>query len=200
MLQNAVAVCFSLLLLGIVGYDAKLHFSQDLVDAKKSVRSAQRHWSLFYHQSNVYIDSSIRYQNDFVRLKTIVEPGSMVMTDLATSYYVAAQLPVYVPNIHRHHRRNDLPSWRRFLDNEHACYLNQEAHLEALSRFIKAKSLASNERVARWRYIIVNKDQENRNLRLDCLSQTRRAMINNILEFADIEYDGEYLRLYKLTD
>ena len=50
-----------------------------------------------------------------------------------------------------------------------------------------------------FRYILVNKDQVNRNLKLDCLSQTRRAMINNVEQFATQVYDGEFLRLYKIN-
>ena len=194
--KQLVSCVLLVVLLVVVFHDSHVHFSVDNVDAKIQARSAQRHWSIAYSQQQVYDHSSFKYREDFKALSAIVEPWTYLLTDLATSYYSAAELPVLVPNVHRHHKRSALKEWSRFLMQKHACNLDQGMRRDQMSAFIERMS--RNEERIPFRYILVNKDQVNRNLKLDCLSQTRRAMINNVEQFATEVYDGEYLRLYKL--
>ena len=63
-----------LMTVGVIAYDAKNHFNKELVQLKIDHKSDQRHWSLFYNQSNIYQSSSFRYENDFEEIKKIVEP------------------------------------------------------------------------------------------------------------------------------
>ena len=195
--KRSIWCVFLLTLLVIVVRDSVFHFSNENVEAKLKVRSAQRHWNLAYSQDHVYLHSSMRYRDDFKALRNIVEPKTYLLTDLATSYYSAAELTALVPNVHRHHKRSALQDWSRFLIQKHACYLDQEVRRDQMTAFIDLVNRNRDE--IPFRYILVNKDQVNRNLKLDCLSQTRRAMINNVEQFATQVYDGEFLRLYKIN-
>ena len=199
-MKKVFAAGLLLILLTVVCIDARLHFSQDIVLAKQSVRSAQRHWSLFYTQNHVYKNASFRYLDDFAKIREIIIPHQLLLTDKATSYYAASELPVYVPNIHKHHNRAALSAWKLLLDRRHACYLDQPERLIEFSRFIHEWQQSQKSARLPFTYILVNKDQLNSNLRLDCLSQTRRAMVEGLDSLASIEYDGEHLRLYKLDE
>ena len=49
------------------------------------------------------------------------------------------------------------------------------------------------------RYILVNKDVKNLNLRLDCLWTARKRLIKYVGGLAELKYEGEYLNLYQIN-
>lgn len=197
-MKKVLAIGLVLAMLTVVSFDARIHFSKQLLLAKRSVNSAQRHWNLFYTQKYVYQDGIFRYLRDFDEIRQIIVPNQLLLSDKASSYYAATELPVYVPNIHTHHKRAALPQWKTFLDSRHACHIDQPSRLIKFSKFVYNWRSSSKAKELPFTYILVNKDQINANLQLDCLSQTRRAMVAGLKMLASIEYDGDYLRLYKL--
>ena len=189
-----------LLILLLVIYDSKSHFDQSLINVKRESGSAQRNWNLFYGQRFVYYDSSFRYLDDLRSIKALIEPKQLILSDLSSSYYAAAILPNYVPNVYRHQGRDKSVGWSKMLDNRIACNFHQDDGLNNFKKFITLESLQSRKKKRpKFSYILVNKDLNNRNLRLDCIWHRRMALIENIEKLASEIYDGEYLRLYKLN-
>lgn len=174
----------------MVGYDAHFHFDAELVDLKSKNRSDQRNWSLFYDQERVYFNSPLRYEQDFKEIEKRIEPGKLVISDLATSYYAAVYLPNYVVNIHRHHGSWKRPSYDAFIKARYLCYLEFEENKSKVLSFIKAEPLAD--------YILVNKDGKYSHRRQDCLAFRSHTLVEKLPEFSTLEYSGTYLNLYKL--
>ena len=200
-LKRAFAALVGLAFMAVVVVDTLPRFRQQTVELKRQHQSAQRNWNVFYGQKYVYTDSAIKYQADFTALQNILQPESVVLTDLATSYYVASHLPLYVRNVHRHHGRQHGDDWYRLLQARHACFLDQPERKKAFAEFVDKERLKrQNTGQLEFRYLIVNKDQENLNLKLDCMSQSRTAFISNIDDIAEMVFDGEFLRVYELQN
>jgi len=97
----------------LVIFESGRHFDNKLIQDKKKAYSAQKNWNIFFAQSNVYLGGGIRHDEDFSRLAHLLEKDSSLITDVATSYYAAASLPVYVKNVHKHHGRHKSRKWGR---------------------------------------------------------------------------------------
>ena len=188
-------------LLSTIVLDTAPRFSRDTVEIKRQHNSAQRNWNVFYGQNYVFDDGALKYQADFVKLESVIEPDAIALTDLATSYYLASHLPLYVKNVHRHHSVSIRREWRMLIQSKHACFLDQPARKSLLVDFVRTERARSSASGApEFLYLVVNKDQINRNMKLDCLSQSRSAFVKNIDDVADIIFDGEFLRVYKIID
>ncbi|GGZ99234.1 hypothetical protein GCM10008090_04770 [Arenicella chitinivorans] len=183
----------------IVAKHALVHFDGRRVDLKQQSSSAQRHWSVFYGQHYVYTGASFKYQSDIDSLRGLLPVGAIVLTDISTSYYLAAELPITVKNLHLHHRMASRSYWERVL--RRLCYLDQEENKSALAlQFSAMLKRGKPHGVSSGQYFVVNKDQNNNNMQNDCLSQRRRAFINNYQGLAALEFDGEYLMLFRFLD
>lgn len=202
--MKVVNVFFPLLVfaavIGVVVFDSRFHFSQDLIQGKRAHRSPQRHWNIWYNQSYVFYDSPLRYQTDLARIEEIIEPGYSVWSDLATSYYAAATLPVHVRNIHQHHGLRRLKWVLKFIEGQHFCYLADRSHRQATLDFFNRDSLLSLKNG--WpelRYIILNKDKKNSLLRNDCMAVLSSRLEVSLPDISQLLYEGEYLNVYQLN-
>ena len=183
----------------LVIFDARYHFDGEHMELKQRHQSPQRNWSIHYGQSHVYQNSSLRYEQDFNNIKALIEPGFVLLSDLATSYYAAVYLSVYVKNIHRHHGRAISSGWSQWLDSRDHCYLDNAASLQRTQEFIaRQKTLARKGGDPVFRYIIINTDRSNRHLRTDCFSARGAGLLEPIKAIADLKYAGDYLHLYEL--
>lgn len=200
-LQKQLLVFIALVaVLFLLVYDAKPHFDKELVQVKRENNSAQRNWSLFYGQRFVFYESAFRYQDDINRIRELIEPGQIVLSDLATSYYAAASLPVYVRNVHRHHGRTHSSNWLKLLDRRTACNLHQPDAFLAFKKFIvDAQRNSASRGQPQFKYVLVNKDSNNKNLRLDCLWHRRALLMKNIARVSKLKYEGEFLSLYEIN-
>lgn len=199
-LKKVAGVILMVCVLGLIAFDAKPHFSAELIQAKRNNQSPQRNWNVFYDQRYVWADSSLRYASDMAQIAQQVEPESVIFSDRATSYYLAAQLPVYVRNVQRHQGASDYGAWYRIIRAKHFCYLDQAASKQQVRRFLQ--TLASGADVARQQrldYIVINKDPSNRTIRYSCMWNRRQAILDNIEDFAQLEFSGEYLNLYSFS-
>ena len=194
--QLPKATIFSSLVLVIVGallvYDSKFHFDAEIVRVKSENYSAQRHWNSNYTQGYVYKDSSIRYDQDFSSIKNLIRPNSVLLSDLATSYFAAAMLPVHVVNIHRHQGRNRWTELINFLDKQYLCYMEFEENRQHVSDFFKGNSDLD--------YVLINKDRINGNRERDCLAFRSDTMIEHLPKFSNLLWEGEFLNLYSVRD
>jgi len=197
--QLIVIMCLSLTL-GLIAYDSLPHFDESLIQLKRNHRSAQRNWNVFYGQRFVYFDSSFRYQKDLAEIKKLIEPGHLLLTDYATSYYASSSLPVYTRNVQRHHGRPKSKSWRKMLDSRSACYLGQPDKFSQFKKFLAIENYSSrsNDRLE-LRYAITNKDSRNLNLRYDCLWNGRDGFITHIERLATLKYEGDHINLYEFN-
>ncbi|MBL4671679.1 MAG: hypothetical protein JKX81_05425 [Arenicella sp.] len=201
-IQKRLLVFFALAaVLALLVYDARPHFDKDLIQLKRENNSAQRNWSLFFGQRFVFYEGPFRYEDDMNRIRDLIEPGRIVLSDLATSYYAAASLPVYVRNVHRHQGREYSSSWRKLLNRRTACNLHQQDVFLAFNKFIdvEQRNSASREQ-PQFKYVLVNKDSNNKNLRLDCLWHRRALLMENIVRVSKLKYEGEFLNLYEIND
>jgi len=190
-------VCVGLVALTCV--EVYPRFDRNVIDLKRQHKSAQRNWHLFYGQEYVFNDASLKYQNDFEEIIKIVQSDSVLLADISTSYYAAAYLPLFIVNTHRHHGKYMIPRWHSFLEARHGCYLDVPARRDQFKSFlVKERLRAEQKGASAIRYLMVNKDQINLNLKNDCLSQTRTAFIQNVDGIANLTFDGEYLMLFEL--
>lgn len=181
----------------LIAYESRNHFNKELIPLKRQHNSAQQNWNVFYGQRFAYYDGMFRYQEDLAQIKTLFEPGNIVLSDLATSYYVAASLPAYVRNVHRHQGRTQSSSWKALLDDRLACYLDQEDFSLTFKEFVyEDRKLSDAKGQPKFNYIIVNKDLYNKNARQDCLWNRRSVVMDNIADFTKLVFEGKYLNLY----
>lgn len=181
-----------------IAYESRYHFDRSLVDAKKQVHSAQRNWSAFYGQSNVYLSGGLRHNEDFSKLSIMLEPDSAVITDLATSYYMAAMLPIYVKHVHPHHGLYRLSKWGQVISSQLTCYIEVPENLDKFKAVFKA-SQQTKAGITPVRYIAVNKTQNNANFKRGCMSQRRSALMSVINQLGVPFYEGESIVVYRLS-
>lgn len=175
----------------IVGLDSYKHFDQERVQVKRKHNSDQRNWSLFYSQQHVFKDSPIRYAGDFKAMSSLVEKGSLLLSDKATSYYAASILPVYVMNIQRHHGRWQRRAWQNFIDDRYFCYQEFEENRERVDVFLRVRKEAD--------YVIVNRDRQLSHRHQDCLAFRSHTLTEHLPRIANLVYQGEYLDLYSMN-
>lgn len=199
-MQKIKPLLILMMLLMLVVFDSKHHFDAEMVSAKLKHNSAQRHWSLFYPQNHVYYSSSFRYELDFEAINNLVEPGYVVISDVATSYYAAASLPLYVRNIHLHQGLGRAPGWYQFLSSRVLCYIEHQENYDKASKFFKKDiETARDKSIGQLRYIIVNTDRLNRNLKTDCLAFRSKHIVEHLSKIAKLKYDGEFLKLFEFN-
>ena len=179
-----------LAVIALVVHDGSFHFDRERVAAKQKHRSDQRNWSMHYPQINVFNHSSMRYLNDFGNMSDLIEPGAVVLSDLATSYFAAAELPVYAVNVHRHQGRWQRRAWARFLDGRYFCYLEfEENRAEVHEHLRKHPEL---------KYVIVNRDGVTWHRTQDCMAHRSRVLADELPKFATLVFEGEFLDLYEI--
>jgi len=199
--QRVFVIVAFIAVIGLLAYESKPHFDRGLIQLKRNNNSAQRSWNLFYGQRFVFYDGSFRYKRDFQQIEKMIAPGHTVLTDVASSYYAATYLPTYVRNIHRHHGRWQSPLWNKMLDQRVHCNLHLESFFLKFQEFLDADTvLSESENQPRLRYVLVNKDNNNKNVRLDCLSNRRALFMQNVVRIFELKYEGEYLNLYEVND
>ena len=186
-------------LAALIIYDSLPHFDAELVKLKRQHDSPQRNWNLFYSQDNVFQNSSIRYATELGAIANLIKTGSIVLSDRASSYYIAAESRAFVKNIHAHHGLNRDPMWRILLGRQNACFPDNSDRLRLFTEFVN-KQKADADRLNRppLNYILVNHDKQNRNLRLDCLAARSGSLNKEYSKLLPRVYRGEYFTLYSL--
>lgn len=188
------------MLFSLIVFDSSQHFDAALIERKKKAHSAQKHWNIHYGQSYVYLNGGIRHNDDFKKLESVLEPGTAVITDVATSYYMASSLPIYVKNIHRHHGRAASPVWERLISHRVVCYIDAPENLQKFWRVMSLEPTRSKKKgVPAVAYVAVNRTHYNDNFKRGCIGQRRRGMLSVINQLGAEVFDGESIKVYKLA-
>ncbi|MDW7772657.1 MAG: hypothetical protein SCH71_07175 [Desulfobulbaceae bacterium] len=195
-----IALFFLLLVAAVIARDSRFHFHTDSLRVKREHHSPLRDWTIGNNQQYLYHDSPFRYQSDLVMIAGMIEPGHALLSDLATSYYAAATLPVYVLNVHRHHRSTRAAALAKVLRKNEFCYLEDSFHRQKAIKFLQRDTRAAGEK--NWpalRYFLLNKDKENSMLWKDCLAMRSDQLEVSLLQISKLLYEGEYLNIYEFN-
>ena len=183
-----------------IGAESWFHFDKDLIEKKKRAYSAQKDWSLFFGQSHVYMNGGFRHDEEFRELTVLLEPNTALITDLATSYYIAANLPVYVKNVYRHHGRQKSQKWEKLISQKIVCYLDLPDYLSQFENVVRYDNRrAKRKAVPPVRYVAVNLTQYNENFTRGCMSQRRKELLSVIDQMATPVYEGNTIAVFKLS-
>ncbi len=195
--KRALALFFFIFISFIIVRESLFHFNADVVTIKRKHYSAQKHWHIKYSYHYVYYDSPIRYENDFEKISDIIEPGYAVLSDLATSYYAAARLPVYIRNNHRHHVMDNVT--REFLKRKSLCRLGNPHYRKDVLKYLQRDvELSKTQNWPILRYFLLNKDKTNSVLKRDCISQRSHYLQTTLPSIGKLLFEGKYINLYQL--
>ena len=197
-ISNPLAVTLLLVVLATVGYDVRSHFDSELVDLKIKHNSAQRHWNTNFSQRAVFYHSPFRYEDDLRQIRSLISEKSLLLSDLATSYYAAALLPVYVANIHQHQSRNVSTLRAAVEAKRHACYLDKPNSRRFFFAALRRHHAQIKQPHLKIKYLLLNKDSLNRNLRRDCLAARSKILVLQLGQIGELKYEGEFLNLYRI--
>ena len=197
MIKRFLAILGLLIALGVIVFDSAYHFDEKRILLKRKNNSGQTNWSMFYGQRFVYYDGALRYNEDFAELSKLIEPGYVILSDKATSYYAAANLPAYVLNIQRHHGLWRSPLWNKAIRSGMHCTLNSDRSNTEFRLLLESEKIKLDIEPT-LRYILVNHDSNNKNVRSDCFSIRRNLQEGAIKKLFDTVYVGKYLTLYAL--
>lgn len=195
--KKAAAILGLISIIVFLAYDSSRHFNEEVVRSKRQANSGQNNWNMFYGQRFVFYDSAFRYHADFDGISAIIEPNQVILSDLATSYYAAASLPVHVRNVQIHHGRRQSKLWNQAFESQIFCNPHLDDSAEAF-KALMAEEAAKPKGNPRFRYILVNNDKNNKNVRADCLWNRRALVIKHIDDIAQLIFKGQYLSLYEL--
>lgn len=185
-------------LIALVVFDSRHHFDPELVDLKKKHHSAQRHWSLFFGQDNVYLNGSLKYRESFTKIAALIEPQSIVISDLPTSYYSASYLPVYVRNAHAHHGGRRTWEWSGVIADNILCYLDAPGYQDKFLKAYKNSKISVYGSKGSSVYVLLNTDSDNSVLYKECLWRRAKDIAPALEQIAKPIYTDALFKLYLL--
>ena len=194
MLRKILAAAALLSIITLVVFDSRIHFSSELVRLKSEKFSSQKNWNLFFDQSYVYYSGGLNLHSDIKELNSVLQRDDIVVSDIATSYYLVANLPVHIVNVHRHHGRYRFEKWSEMLDSGRICRLSQDQNLEELDAILDGR-LGQSESI----YLVINKSQGNRNFVRDCLSSNRGYLISTAQALFEQRFENQSFVVFDLS-
>lgn len=158
------------------------------------------HWRFADNRDEIWTHSSFRYQNDInaIRDSTISNDNSPFLSDIATSYYLAAETNLRPVVQQAHHSTAGLrykEVFDRFCNNEIS---GTELHSQ-ISQFNQRKKGGDSSNI---QFIIINTDTLNYTAELlgtSCVGETDH-LIPELEKISRIYYKGEYLILWKIEN
>jgi hypothetical protein len=186
------AIALILLTITLLAQSA-FHFDPQIVLEKRKHGSAQRNWNLNYGQNYAFYDGSFRYSDEFLSMTNLVDKNSVILSDLATSYYASAYLPGSVVNVHRHQGRLQNQQWRKYLELDGLCGAVDKSSTETLLSIIVKRS--KDQKIL----YLLNTDRQNRNVRVSCESNREHIIRPFLDQYAQPLFKGQYLELYDFS-
>jgi len=187
-----------LAILFVISFDVAYRFGLTAKPVFTVTSNDAYHWRITRTTQDNRRNSSLRYYGDFSKIGKIIAPNSLFLADVATSYYVVSALPVYAVNTHAHHSRQ-YSDYRAIL--RAFCGENNEIP-KARIKDALAKRETENAEKGRLvlRYMFVNKDTVNKNVRGHCITR-QNAMVEELLDsMAQKIYTGQYLDVYEFSN
>jgi|TARA_Y100000294_G_scaffold177722_1_gene204443 hypothetical protein len=147
-------------------------------------------WTIDRSATENYKNSSVRYYGDFSKIRSLIIPGSFFISDVATSYYISAALPLFPTIVHPHHSIGE----ERYVE-----FLSVLCSHSVGNDLVNKYSVILEEKVYPLpKYVIVIKDSENRNVNKHCTNLNHQVLLNNIELVANPLFKGKFTSVYSL--
>lgn len=154
------------------------------------------HWQLGKPMSHNFVHSSLRYYDDFKAIENLIVPDSYFLSDVATSYYVSAALPLYAVNVLPHHRKSMIPIKKKVLRD--LCDENKEPSLEVIELHLRQKAgLHKRKGLPPMRYLFLNTDKKNRHVASRCLARRHELIRATLDPILTPVHRGEFIDVYE---
>lgn len=188
-------------IIGVVVYDTyQTHLNANIVTIKRQHQSAQRNWNVNFHRKYVINDSSLRYEKEFKKIIKLIEPKSYVYSDLATSYYAASHLPVFIKNTHRHQGALIFSKFRALKYDQGCNEGNKIEWATKMTNYLShSKRRLIKHNFSQTRYLLVNKDTQNMQVRPSCFMRTLTSHIQKNENLSKQLFNGDYFILFELN-
>lgn len=183
-----------LAILLVISFDVAYRFGLTGQPVFTKISNDAYHWRITRTTQDNFQNASLAYGDDFAEIAKIVEPYSLFLADVATSYYVVAALPLYAANTHAHHGRR-YARYRAILRG--LCGENDDlprGEVGLALQKLEALNAASGRLVLR--YMFVNKDRVNKNVRGHCITRQHDVIAGLLEPMAEKIYAGQYLDVY----
>ena len=147
-------------------------------------------WTIDRSATENYKNSSLKYYGDFSKIRSLTVPGSYFISDVATSNYVSAALPLFPTIVQRHHTTRD-ERYEEFL----SALCSQSDGNDLVNKY---RVILEEKSYPLPKYIIVINDSENRNLNNHCTNRNHQVLLDNIGLVALPLFKGQFASVYSL--
>ncbi len=160
------------------------------------------HWRLSNSMDQTLTQSGHLYKEDMKEIERLVNPSDSFISDEATSYYALSFLPLYPTTAKPHHGGSGKDYSSPFVSYEFLKYLCGPDELyndTDIVEFIGKKSALHKQR--NWpdlKYVLLNKDTQNRFVRWQCLTANNPNTVRKVQAIGKLIYQGEYIDLYEI--
>lgn len=162
--------------------------------------NAQFHWLLRDNRGTLRLHTSWRYQDDLENIRKLTNDDEAVgfFSDLATSYYVAAETKLRPLVQQAHHSRSGL----RYNEIMQAFCNLEISGEEFLNRIYAINARSKSSKSPGTRYIVINRDTINYSAELfgaSCVGETDH-FLPELSGIAEIKFKGNFLSLWELKN
>lgn len=158
------------------------------------------HWRLANNRDAIFIHSSLRYQQDIKKIRELIDSNknNSFISDVATSYYIAAETDLRPVVQQAHHSTTGL----RFKELFQAFCNNEISDSEFANKIFRINQKRQNKNTDNIKYIIINRDTLNYTaevLGTSCVGETDHLVLG-LDNIADLAHKGEFLSLWKINN
>lgn len=151
------------------------------------------HWKTTRKAEDNLNRSSVRYEEDFRRLRGILVPASRFLADIPTSYYAAAAMDLYPVVANRHHLH-----WAHiYLRTIDLLCSNSDPDRFVRHLKVQAKQLELLQ-LPRAKYLIIVRDADNPHIRNSCVNREHERVVANLEATFPMVFEGDFVRAYEL--
>jgi hypothetical protein len=160
----------------------------------------QFHWLLRDNRETLRLHTSWRYKEDLQNIRKLTAGGKSVgfFSDLATSYYIAAETKLRPLVQQAHHSKSGL----RYNEIMLAFCKLEISGDELLSKTAAINIRLENSGIPGIRYIIINRDTINytaESFGTSCVGETDH-LLSELSGIAEIKFNGDFLSLWELKE
>jgi len=184
-LGKPVRIAILFVLTCVIAIDVSFHLG--VIDSWRfGSEPIEYHWQLGRSFDRNYQQSSLKYERDLAALNYDLKLSGRVLSDVATSVYLAATTKLSVVNPLPHHRiaRRSVTK----TDIEALC--DKDSSWETIRETMARLAVD---------YVIINHDRENRNVVRSCSSLRTNQLIQRFEGVFKQVYKGAFLTAYKVT-
>ena len=173
-----------LILVSSVALDVMFHLAV-IEDWRLGSEPKEYHWRLDRSFKDNYNKSSLKYHADLSRLKKEIPQGSRILSDTATSLYIAATTDVFIVNPLAHHRVEGGSLNGQDLQN--LCERNPM--WDPIAKILDRTNID---------YLVVNEDKENHNIRRSCRNLRSKRLPSKFPSHFLQVFVGDNITVYKI--